>query len=120
MEIGHKLKKLREANNLSQKHVAYFLEISQKTWSNIESNKSKIGLARLSKFSQLMNYDILELFMELEIVTIEAIRDIQKNADDDKELVDKMNRQFTERLKEKDEMIALLKEKIERLNGNLK
>ena len=115
MEIGHKLKKLRERSKYSQEDIAEFIGVSQKTWCNIESNSSRIGLARLLKFSELMGYDILELFVDLDIVSIDAIRNIQKDTDNDNELVDKINAQFSERLKEKDEIIDLLKEKIERL-----
>lgn len=48
MKIGHKLKKARESKRLSQHEVAEVLGISQKTISNIESNKSQPTVAQLS------------------------------------------------------------------------
>lgn len=115
MEIGFKLKRIREKNNLSQRAVGDFIGITQKTWCNIECNKSRLGLKDLIKFSELINYDLIELFIELDIVSNDIIKDIQKNKNDDKDLMLQLNQQFNERLKEKDEFIGLLKEKIKRL-----
>ena len=44
MQIGSKLKRIRENKRMSQQEIAEFLDISQKTYSNIESDKSKPSL----------------------------------------------------------------------------
>ena len=41
MDIGQKLKAKRDIKRLSQQEVAERLQISQRTYSNIESNKSQ-------------------------------------------------------------------------------
>ncbi len=64
MLLGARLKRIREDKRLSQQEIADFLDISQKTYSNIESDKSKISLEHLSKLSKLLEFNILELLQE--------------------------------------------------------
>ncbi len=50
MEVGIKIKKLRENRRLSQEDLAYQLEISQTKLSNIENGKTKkVGVKMLNK-----------------------------------------------------------------------
>lgn len=56
MNIGKKLKNLREYNNYTQKYVADYLEVSQKTLSNIENAENDIYFSTIEKLSKL--YDV--------------------------------------------------------------
>jgi transcriptional regulator with XRE-family HTH domain len=47
MNIGNKIKVLRELKNLSQDYMAKQLEISQKSYSNIENGNTELTLNRL-------------------------------------------------------------------------
>ena len=42
MSLGEKLKQARLTKNFSQEYMAEVLQISQKTYSNFENNKTKI------------------------------------------------------------------------------
>ncbi|WP_192349839.1 helix-turn-helix domain-containing protein [Algoriphagus sp. Y33] len=64
MKIGHQLKKARESNKLSQHEVSDLLGISQKTLSNIESNKSQPTVAQLALMGDIYKLDILKLLSE--------------------------------------------------------
>jgi len=47
MQIGNKIKRIRELKGLSQAEVAEKLHISQRAYSDIENDKTKIDLERL-------------------------------------------------------------------------
>ncbi|RAI86797.1 helix-turn-helix domain-containing protein [Algoriphagus yeomjeoni] len=64
MKIGHKLKKARESKRLSQHEVSDLLGVSQKTLSNIESNKSQPSVAQLSVMGEIYEIDVLKLLAE--------------------------------------------------------
>lgn len=49
MRIGIKLRKLRMEKGYSQEYLAEVLEVSQKTYSNMENNKSSISIETLKK-----------------------------------------------------------------------
>lgn len=58
--IGKTLKLNRGKKNISQQKIANLLGISQKTYSNIESNKSEASLKQLSIISEVLAFDIIE------------------------------------------------------------
>ncbi|WP_439487355.1 helix-turn-helix domain-containing protein [Algoriphagus sp.] len=64
MKIGHKLKKARESKRLSQQEVAELLGTSQKTLSNIESNKSQPTVAQLALMGEIYEVDVLKILSE--------------------------------------------------------
>ncbi len=67
MELGHYLKKARESKRMSQQEIAEHLGISQKTLSNIESNKSQPNIHQLAVMESLYEISILELLKEFGI-----------------------------------------------------
>lgn len=64
MKIGARLRQARLDKKLSQAEVAYHLDISQKTLSNIESDKSDPAIEQLAKMSELYEIDILKLLQQ--------------------------------------------------------
>ena len=52
INIGIKLRKLRMQNGYSQEYLAEVLEVSQKTYSNMENDKSSISIDTLKKIAQ--------------------------------------------------------------------
>lgn len=61
---------LRESNDYSQEYVANVLNINQKTYSNLESGKTKITLERLSKLAKLYGISV-EVFLKDELPMID-------------------------------------------------
>lgn len=62
MEIGHKIKKIRELRNLKQESLANALNVSQKTISKIEHGELKVSdekLAQIAKAMDVSKEDIL-------------------------------------------------------------
>ncbi len=61
MEIGTKIKKVREDQNLTQEYVAHKLGISQESYSRIESNKASLTIDRLEKIAELFKMNVIDL-----------------------------------------------------------
>jgi transcriptional regulator with XRE-family HTH domain len=67
MNIGQNIKNLRELRNLNQKAMAERLEVSQKTYSNIENAGNNITIEVIEKVAKVLEVNfnkILELNAE--------------------------------------------------------
>ena len=63
IEIGFKIKKLREEKNLSQEQLANLLEISQSKLSKIENGRlKKIEMQLVLKFCKNIDIELDEFF----------------------------------------------------------
>lgn len=115
MKIGFKLKSLREKKRRSQQEVADFLNISQRTYSNIESDKSDISCEKIFKLSKFLDFDYYELIQNN--CSISLLRNTHSTSKNGNSVIDLEKRihQYEVRLVELQELNALLKEKMERL-----
>ena len=52
LNIGHKIKKLRELKNLTQQHMANSIGISQGAYSRMELGETEITYSKLEKISE--------------------------------------------------------------------
>ena len=76
--IGYRIKRKREEKNFSQEAMAEMLDISQKSYSNIENGKnSSINTDRLLKISEILEIDILDFFKDSENITYNNITNTQ-------------------------------------------
>lgn len=113
MKIGSQLKRAREDKRFSQQEIATLLEISQKTLSNIESDKSNPTIEQLSKLSEVYDLNMLELLSNQGIVFKQSSQNEEKSLKNPiHSYSEKLIQQFEERLKEKNEIISLLKKEI--------
>lgn len=69
MHLGEKLKQARLNKNFSQEYMAEVLDISQKTYSNFENNKTTPNFSQIEKISQVLEVSILD-FLNGEKITI--------------------------------------------------
>lgn len=53
LQIGHKIKKLRELKNFTQAHVAKELGITQSAYSKIELGESELSYNKLGKIAEI-------------------------------------------------------------------
>jgi len=65
MITAHHLKELRLQKNYTQEHLAFELDISQKTYSNIENGTSKLTLELLQKIAGVYNMSLVNLITKL-------------------------------------------------------
>ena len=70
MKIGHKIKRIREMKGFSQSDMAEKLHISQRAYSDLENDKTKIDLERLDALAEafevkpidILNFDEAKIF----------------------------------------------------------
>ena len=122
MDIGAKLKKIREQNHYSQKEIADLLNISQKTYSNIESGKSNISIKHLAILSNFFDFNPILLLEENGIIFNKKIKMekviIKK---EEKNILENYNEILKKNLilnKKIDELIQLINQLLIKLNKN--
>lgn len=99
--LCQKLRKIRKEKEYSQEFVAETLGLSQKTYSNIENNKSPISIDLLQEVSKLYDVEITELL---------NIESISKEHESEINLNDKLIQQYEKRIEEKDYRLRQLEE----------
>jgi transcriptional regulator with XRE-family HTH domain len=68
IKIGNKLRKLRMDKGYSQEYLAEVLNISQKTYSNMEIDKSSISVDTLKKIAAEYNVDLMEILSDERVI----------------------------------------------------
>ena len=64
MKIGKHLRNKRHEKRLSQLEVGDYLNISQRTYSNFESDNSTPSIEQIVELSKLLDFDFLKLFIK--------------------------------------------------------
>jgi transcriptional regulator with XRE-family HTH domain len=110
--IGSKLFELRKQKSWSQEQTADYLCISRSAYQRIETGEGFSWANNLEKICEVFEIQPEDLFKDANIV----INNNQQggnstNAYVINQLSDKLIEQFEQRLKEKDELIAVLKQK---------
>lgn len=60
-EIGGNIKKLREFRGYSQEYMATKLNVSQRTYSNIESDQGKVNKQQIEHIAEILEIDPIHL-----------------------------------------------------------
>ncbi len=115
MEIHERVKFYREAKRISQESVAFKLGLDQSQYSRRESGMIKFDSDEITKVCEVLEVTPMELF-NTESVIFNNTNQQGGNFGQYIALPEDLIKQYDLRLKEKDEMIALLKEKIANLN----
>ena len=112
MLLGAKLKRIRENKHISQQEIADLLGISQKTYSNIESDKSTPSIEQLSKLGELLDFNSLDLLRENGITFNQSNNEFNENSSGVimNNYPDNLITQYEARIKDLQEIIELLKE----------
>ncbi len=61
MEIGTKIKKIREYKNFTQEHMAEQLGISQSTYSRFEKDDSDLTISQIHQIAELLDVKVEDL-----------------------------------------------------------
>jgi len=119
-KIAEKLKKLRKQKGWSQFEVAERLDISPSAYSRMETGDSCSWASKLEDICQLYEIEADELFKESTVVINHDQKGGQStNAIVINQLSDKLIEQMEARLKEKDEIIKELRERLEALSSKV-
>lgn len=120
MSVVSKIKRYREARNFTQNYMAEQLDISQNTYSKIESGTIKLTVDRLEQTSDLLNVPIEDILsssddqhFNFHNSTIEKFYGYIENIqEDNKELLNTtiqiLNEQINYLRKENENLIAII------------
>ncbi len=122
MNIGTTLRVLREKKRFSQEEVSHLLDISQKTYSNIENDKTVPSMVQLAKLSEILEFDLLDILKEQGVTFNQNNSEFNDNSGSYivNNFSEKLIKQYEVIIKEKDRIIALLEDKIKNLENNKK
>jgi len=115
--VSERLKKIRLANNISQSFLAKKLGFTQKAYSKIENNETKLNVDVLQRISEILNVPIESFFSKSQqpILNDFSNRTGGDNIIYKNNLTEKMEELFKEIIKSKDEVIASKINEIETL-----
>lgn len=116
MNIGQKLKGMRIEKGFSTIEIAERLDISESTYRRYEADKSFPDVFILDKIAKIYNKTLNDLLPEGMTVINNNNGEYSNNAGYivNQYLSEKLIEQYEERLKEKDDQIALLKSLLEK------
>lgn len=117
MEIYRKVKLIREYKNLSQEFVAHELGMSQSQYSRRETGEVPFSVVEIERLAIAFELEVSQLYNK-EVMMLGFSKDKQEGATSLPNYVsvpDKLIQQYEKRIEEKDEIIFLLKERIESL-----
>ncbi|WP_250436016.1 helix-turn-helix domain-containing protein [Hanstruepera flava] len=113
MNLGYLIKKIRESKRFSQQEVADSLGISQKKYSNFESCKTKLSIDQLLALSKLLSFNLYDIIKDLDTVTPNGLSSVNNSERSTKiTSKDALIEKYEIIIKDKEEIISLLKEKI--------
>ena len=118
MKIGNKIRIKRNRKKLSQQEVADYLHVSQRTYSNFESDKSEPSLTQLSKLAEILEFNLLDMLQEQGLVFNQTNNEFKDNSNGivvNNNDSDKLFLQLEKRIKSLEEVNSLLRDKIDYL-----
>jgi transcriptional regulator with XRE-family HTH domain len=106
--VSERLKKIRLANNISQDFLAKKLGFTQKAYSKIENNETKLNVDVLQRISEILNVPIEYFFNNSQQLILNDFsnRTGGDNVIYENNITEKMEELFMEIIKSKDEVIA--------------
>jgi transcriptional regulator with XRE-family HTH domain len=111
MEIGTKIKKVRELKNYTQEYMAQRLNVSQSTYSRYEKEDNDITVALLNEISEIFGMKIEDLLSFDEKVVFNNYASNQANQAYIINVISEKEREMYEKT------IKLLEDKIKYLEG---
>ena len=120
--VSERLKKIRLENNISQDFLAKKLGFTQKAYSKIENNETKLNVDILQRISEILNVPIESFFTNSQqpILNDFSNRTGGDNVIYKNNITDKMEELFKEIIKSKDDVIASKIQEIENLRMVIK
>ena len=111
MTLGEKLKKARIGKNLTQEYLAEVLNISQKTYSNFENDKSKPDFHQVEDIAKALDTSVLD-FLSGDSITINSTNGDHSGFIYQTQLPEKLIEQYEERIKELKDQVEYWKSKV--------
>lgn len=116
---------MRQQKTITQERIADGLNISQAAYTKLERGETKLTVERLYQIAEALKTDISELLgieskynqdiHHNERATIIAPQKVENLYNENKEIADKLMKQYETSLTDKDKLIAVLEEKVKDL-----
>lgn len=116
MTLGEKLKKARISKNFTQEYLADLLQVSQKTYSNFENDKSKPDFQQVESIAQALQTSVLD-FLSGDNITINNTNGDNSGFIYQNQLPEKLVEQYEERIKELKEQVEFWKSRSQDSNS---
>lgn len=115
MTLGEKLKKARISKNFTQEYLAEVLNVSQKTYSNFENDKTKPSFSHVEDIAKVLDVSVLD-FLTGDSITVNQNNNEVAIAQNYAEIntSEKLIEQYEQRLKDKDTEIAYLRKLLDK------
>lgn len=110
MNLGEKLKQARLGKSFSQEYMAEMLDVSQKTYSNFENNKTKPNFAQIEKISNVLEVSILDFLSNESLSFYNTDNKGGNNGLVINQVSEKLIEQYELRIKKLEDEISYLKE----------
>ncbi len=112
MNVGEKIKKLRELKNYTQQHMAEELDLSLSGYGKIERNETDISVSKLEKIAKILDTDMSSILNFDEKKVFNIIDNNQANVS--------MRDQYINQLELVDRLMSQYKEEIQFLKDIIK
>jgi transcriptional regulator with XRE-family HTH domain len=111
MTLGEKIKKARLSKNFTQEYLAEVLNVSQKTYSNFENDKTKPDFHQVEDIAKTLEISVLD-FLSGDSITVNQNNNEIAVAQNYAPITlsEKLIEQYEQRLKDKDTEIEFLKQ----------
>lgn len=111
MTLGEKIKKARLGKNFTQEYLAEVLNVSQKTYSNFENDKTKPDFHQVEDIAKTLEISVLD-FLSGDSITVNQNNNEIAVAQNYAPITlsEKLIEQYEQRLKDKDTEIEFLKQ----------
>jgi transcriptional regulator with XRE-family HTH domain len=119
VKVGYKIRKLREAKDLTQEYMAHRLDISQNVYSKLESGSIKLTTERLKLISEILEVpEEVLLKDDFNVYNIYNNRYgyIENLKEENKELMKKLTVQIDYLHQENQRLIEIIKTLTDKLN----
>jgi|SRR5690554_1924075 len=112
-EIGEKLRQIRKLKGYSQEYMAHRMKISQRAYSKIENNETRIDWEKLSEISNILKIKPSDITNFDDNLVFHNCTQSGKFEQFINQLPEKMITQYEERIKHLEEEIAFLRKQLQ-------
>lgn len=112
-KIGSNLRNLRELKNISQEFIAIKLELSIKSYSNIENNVTKITLERLTQICEILEINPIAIINFNSEKIIQTINNSHKVSSSNTDISEIERQQYEHHIQDLQKQIDFLRKAIE-------
>ncbi len=111
MTLGEKIKKARLGKNFTQEYLAEVLNVSQKTYSNFENDKTKPDFHQVEDIAKVLEISVLD-FLSGDNITVNQNNNEVAVAQNYAPITlsERLIEQYEQRLKDKDTEIGFLRQ----------